>query len=106
MTVDGAHSDGTTDGDGFVTAKIPADASDVTIRLKDGQQTSVYHFTLGSLDPMDADSGVQQRLASLGYSVKDDVASAVSAFQSSMNLAVTGAIDDATRAKMKERYGR
>lgn len=106
MTVDGVHSTGTTDGDGFVTAKIPPDASQVTIRLQDGKQTCVYEFALGSLDPLDADSGFRQRLASLGFTSKDDVSSAIRAFQADQKLEVTGKLDDATCAKLKERYGR
>lgn len=106
LTVDGIHSQGTTDGDGFVIGRIPPDASQVTIRLQDGGQTSVYHFALGSLDPIDADSGLQQRLASLGFRAADDVGGAVSAFQANQNLPVSGKLDDATRAKLKERYGR
>lgn len=106
MTVDGVHTTGATDGDGFVTAKIPPNASQVTIRLHDGKQTCVYEFALGSLDPLDADSGLKQRLASLGFTSKDDIAGAISAFQASQNISVTGQLDDATRAKLKERYGR
>ena len=96
MTVDGVHSTGTTDGDGYRDCEDPSDASQVTIRLQDGKQICVYEFALGSLDPLDADSGSKQRLSSLGFAAKDDIAGIIRAFQASQNIPVTGQVDDAT----------
>ena len=100
---------GTTDGDGFVKAKIPANAQSGELRVGNGADQQIYFLALGTLDPFDTDSGAEDRLLGLGYALNPDdddpLASALKAFQEKENLDVTGQLDDATKSKLQERYG-
>jgi peptidoglycan hydrolase-like protein with peptidoglycan-binding domain len=67
---------------------------------------------IGHLDPHDEDSGWQARLVNLGYipGTLDDITDdhfrwAVEEFQCDHHLKVTGKLDDATRAKLKDSHG-
>jgi hypothetical protein len=69
----------------------------------------VFHFDLRHMDPSSEVSGAQGRLHLLGYRVDgidgqadDAFREALSAFQADHELEVTGELDDATQAKLKE----
>lgn len=69
----------------------------------------VYSFALRRLDPASEVSGAKGRLRHLGYAVGDPDAEldarteeALRAFQTDHELEVTGALDDATQAKLRE----
>jgi len=68
-----------------------------------------HSVNLGALYPLEHLVGVQQRLANLGFytgelngELTPETAAAISAFQAAQQIAVTGAVDDATRAKVAE----
>jgi N-acetylmuramoyl-L-alanine amidase len=70
VRVDERDVDGTTDGDGMVRARIPAQASRATLRvwLTDDPQPEIdRELSLGHIDPIDTISGVRARLRNLGY---------------------------------------
>ncbi|MNC85441.1 hypothetical protein D3C83_10400 [compost metagenome] len=94
-----------TDGDGLVTALVPPLATAGRIELHDGEIVDVYHLSLGAIDPIDEDGGVQQRLQNLGFHDPADPAAGVCAFQALAKLPVTGDVDAATRSALRERYG-
>jgi len=60
----------------------------------------VFRLQVGELDPIETDEGVVKRLANLGYATTPDLAAGLSSFQHANGLAVTGTLDDATRAKL------
>jgi hypothetical protein len=106
--------EGQTDGDGWFEQKVPSDVKALTlsVQLTDDPEGSTYGWSLaiGHLDPVDTDSGLQQRLSNLGYWPAGESDPAVlpfglRAFQKDHDLDVTGEADQATRDKLKEVHG-
>jgi hypothetical protein len=110
-TVDGVDFSGQTDGDGYLILNVPPTARDLILRVTDGQRTEAYALPLGAIDPIDSLTGVQQRLANLGYpctptgSLDEVTTIALRAFQTETSLPVTGAIDETTRQKLQQMHG-
>lgn len=111
-TVDGVISSGQSDGDGYITILAPPNAQELELKVTEGPKTDEYTLPLGSIDPIEELSGVQQRLANLGYSCGSEqgtlgelTKAAVRAFQKEMQLDGTGKPDDATRRKLKQMHG-
>lgn len=78
-------------------------------KKKPAPKKIVYTFGLRRLDPASTISGAQGRLRHLGYSVGEPTgeldprtADALRAFQTDKGLDVTGELDDATQAKLRE----
>ena len=91
-----------TNADGELIHAIPAGATMARLIMRDGAE--VRQYWLGALDPISEWSGVQQRLANLGYyrgpfdgDPSDETASAIRAFQDDNKLDVSGELDDTTR---------
>ncbi|MEM7199357.1 MAG: peptidoglycan-binding domain-containing protein [Planctomycetota bacterium] len=118
LTVDGVSTEGETDESGKVEMQIPPDAEEAVLQVfeKDdgGVETElVYEFALGGLDPFDHPAGQQERLQNLGFSCDPDepgeigegTRAAVVEFQRKFELSVTGELDDATDAKIRELHG-
>lgn len=107
LDVDGVIVVGATDGDGFVEATLPRRAWRGVLTVGEGETATRYDLQLGHLDPVETVSGVQARLANLGYQcpttgeLDDATRAALAAFQAVAKLAVTGEADDATRAKLR-----
>jgi N-acetylmuramoyl-L-alanine amidase len=104
LQIDGVLTSGTTDSDGYVTETVPANAKAGELIVGTGTAKDVYLLQLGTLDPIDTDSGVAGRLRNLGY-FGDDLGDAIRAFQQKEGLPVTGASDSATQNLLKERFG-
>ena len=107
LKIKGELIQGTTDGEGKLEHFIPPDARSGELILRNGQET--YPIRVGDLDPIDKDSGIQQRLNNLGYSCGSEdgdpgekTKEALKKFQAEQKLKVTGKIDGATKAKLKE----
>jgi hypothetical protein len=106
--VDGVEHRGTTDGQGVLQLPIRPDARRATVRFEDDEEE--YDLLLGTVDPVDALTGVKARLANLGYELPGGVSDlldeatrdALRAFQARVGLIATGEPDDATRAKLLE----
>jgi hypothetical protein len=105
LQVDGNSISGSTDSDGYLEQKIPANAAQGTLIAGTGTSRTVYALTFGTLDPIDTDEGVRRRLLMLGYDADPDLADAVRGFQTKEHMTVTGTVDDALRARLKERFG-
>jgi len=106
--------EGQTDGDGWFEQKVPADATDLklTVSLTEDPDGPCYGWRLaiGHLDPVDTDSGLQQRLSNLGYWPAGETDRAalsfgLCAFQADHDLEVTGEADESTQDKLKEVHG-
>jgi len=111
-TVDGAgpQTKGTTDGDGHVTFSVPVTVRTVRLTLSDTGHA--FDVQVGGLDPIEETSGVQMRLAHLGFyggpldgRLSDHTRAAIRAFQAHQKMNVTGEADDATLAALKEAHG-
>ncbi|MEM9693881.1 MAG: peptidoglycan-binding protein [Myxococcota bacterium] len=102
--------EGATDGEGMVDVDVPINLGTVTL-LVDGDPTR-YQINVGHLDPVEADSGVRQRLTQLGYlsaaARRDDpeeLAGAIRRFQLAEGIDATGEPDAATRTALRDTYG-
>jgi hypothetical protein len=111
-TVDGAGPQikGTTDGDGHVTFSVPVTVRTVRMTLTDTGH--VFDVSVGGLDPIEETSGVQMRLAHLGFYggpidglLSDHMRAGIRAFQAQQKMNVTGEPDDATLAALKDAHG-
>jgi hypothetical protein len=105
LCIDGKWSEGSTDGDGYIEADIPADAKQGELRLGSGKDIDIFQLGFGTLDPQDTESGAEDRLLGLGYDLSDGLEEALKAFQSKEKLTVNGQLDETTQNKLKERYG-
>jgi N-acetylmuramoyl-L-alanine amidase len=103
LDVDGVKKTGRTDGDGVVDVAIPARAKAGTLVVGEGASAVTYQLALGHLDPVSEVSGVQARLANMGFpcettgEMDDQTKNALRSFQGKKGLAVTGELDDPTK---------
>ncbi len=104
LVVDGTTLSGTTDGGGHLKHTIPANASSGRLTVGEGASKDVFELLFGTVDPIDTEEGVRGRLVDLGF-VTENLSEAISAFQRKEKLTVTGEADDATRARLKEKFG-
>lgn len=109
LDVDGTLLEGRTDGDGRLEHRIPPDAREGTLTLK--ATGEVYPLNLGKLDPVEDDTGLQQRLANLGLyrhavdgRVGPKTRAALALFQAREGLEATGEPDDATREALRKAH--
>ena len=111
----GSHrSRGETDADGRLEERIAVEAAEGHLTVwVGGDRLPPHHFRvrLGDLDPETEVSGVQGRLQNLGFATGPidgrpgpKTADALRAFQAHRALPVTGEIDDATRAALKQQH--
>lgn len=112
LTIDGDIFQGRTGSSGVVEHSISPGAKSGKLIVGTGQQQKIYSLSLGALDPVTEVSGAQGRLKNLGFAVPDidgelgdETVAAISQFQQAYGLSVTGALDDATQAKLKEVHG-
>ena len=97
------------DPDGRVEIPIPPGARHGRLTVPDTGE--VFELDLGGLDPIDELTGVQGRLASLGFPVEvsgqldEATGAAIRDFQRREDLDVSGEPDDPTRSKLQERFG-
>jgi N-acetylmuramoyl-L-alanine amidase len=114
LTIAGNDKEGATDGNGMIEETIRADVTCATLRAwlrlspDDPEEEFFWSLAPGSLDPVDTITGVQARLNNLSFfcGAVDNIVgprtkAALRNFQSSAHLRVTGAIDDATRSKLR-----
>jgi hypothetical protein len=113
LQIDTKEQKGTTDDQGYVDQPIPPDAETgvLLVTTKSGK-TERHDLRLGHVNPHGDDSGTQQRLRNLGYSVPkedgtmdDHTLAALKEFQADYNLPVTGQTDDATLTKLQQLHG-
>jgi hypothetical protein len=111
ISVDGGPwRTGKTDADGFLEMSIPPRARRAELVLEpDTERERSIALELGGLDPIATESGVRQRLANLGFPAGSSGAAeldrALSSFQATHELAVTGELDEPTRARLLEIHG-
>lgn len=111
-TVDGNRSEGVSDSDGMIEFVAPPDAREVHLILTENGRQEEHRLQLGHMDPLDTISGVQRRLANLGYhcggedgELGDATGAALRAFQRERQLPESGEPDDATRSALRQLHG-
>lgn len=105
LEIAGQSKEGVTDGDGFLEEIISANAKRGKLIVGEGRAQDIYEFQLGTVDPLDTDEGIKCRLFDLGYAIKQDLSIAIREFQQKEGLQVTGVADEATRNRLKEKFG-
>ena len=110
LTVDGISLSGSTDGDGILEQVIPATAAKAVLVI--GPTNDTLDLALGTLDPIDQPSGVQQRLNNLSYHcpvtglLGDATGRALKWFQDEEGLTVNGTTDNDTVQRLLQKHGR
>jgi N-acetylmuramoyl-L-alanine amidase len=106
LTAGGVVSKGVTDAAGLVDQPIPAEARDgqlIVWASDDPGSSCRIPLDFGALDPAHERTGAEARLANLGFSAPDR-ADALRAFQAAHGLEVTGVLDEASIAKLREQH--
>jgi len=109
LEVDGVVREGVTDKDGWLEEPIDPAAHSGKLTLAPEE---VYFLNLGHLDPPDSMSGLQQRLAHLGFYLGEvddefgpETVDAILSFQESVGLEATGRPDPTTQAALRDSHG-
>lgn len=105
LIVDGKPQSGTTDGQGFVEMQIPPNANRGELHVGPPEDTEVFHFQLGTVDPIETEDGVRGRLQCLGYDPSQPLDELLREFQAKEQLEQTGRLDQATQDRIKQRFG-
>lgn len=108
LVVGDATHEGTTTDDALLEVDVDPDPTRGELTVWNGDQVLTWTLELGHLDPLGTTSGVQARLANLGFKVdvtgdEDDATRrALRNFQQLHGLDPSGDLDAATRAKIGE----
>lgn len=101
-------AEGTTDGEGYLEAKLSPGVTALTLIVGEGETELIYHLNVGSIAPANTLEGFRARLVNLGYTmtprgtpIDDDFRAQVRAFQKAEDLDETGFIDKATVDALK-----
>jgi hypothetical protein len=108
LTVGGRILEGSTDGNGILKQQVPLTATKG--RLDIGNFS--FKLELAALDPIQTLTGIQGRLANLGYyrgAIDGEIGPvtkrAIMRFQSDSKITVDGRVGPETRKKLLERHG-
>jgi hypothetical protein len=110
LEIDGTTYSLTSDGDGLVEQDVAATAEHGRFRVPSLDLD--LPIKIGHLDPSDEESGWLGRLINLGYTDEAlgttdprELQSDIEEFQCDFGLKVTGVLDEATKAKLKQIHG-
>lgn len=110
LDLNGNTLQGSTDDDGKLDVEVPGCAT--TAKLRMPGRKAEWTLMIGHLDPVDEVTGAQARLKQLGfYAGEIDGAmgaftvAALNSFQRKHRIAVTGALDDATKRALEQKFG-
>jgi hypothetical protein len=111
LEIDGAVHEASTGRDGKICVPIRPDTRFGKLTLGEGESAEVFRVELGAIDPIDSITGVQSRLANLGYSVGpidgilgSHTARAIREFQKDAGVTVTGKLDSSTLERLEQAY--
>ena len=112
LIVGAQTTEGVTDGDGLIETAISPEPTTGFLRVIDDDEIHEMNLEIGHLHPVEAHTGIQQRLNSVGFfcggidgKIGPRTRSALRAFQDDVGLPVDGKANAATRAKLKEEHG-
>lgn len=109
LEVEGTNFAVKSDAQGIVKSEISKPTIHGALRVP--SLRIAFPFLVGFLDPVEEQSGCVARLANLGYyqasvpAKEHRLRCAIEEFQYEHGIRVTGALDNATRAKLKEAHG-
>lgn len=112
LTVGGLTINDTTSADGTLQAQIPATATAGFLRVGSGDDLFQMTLKLGALNPVESNSGVQQRLHNLGFNcgpidgiVGPRTRGAIRNFQAKFGLTIDAKMNPETRERLKQEHG-
>ena len=112
LKVGGKTVKGRTTGDGIVQAFVPHDETEGELKVGEGDDQIKLEIKIGHLDPPTETSGVQSRLANLGFfqgeldgKESEALTAAIAAFQQDAGLDASGEADAATLAELESHHG-
>ena len=112
LTVGGLTINDTTGPDGTIEAQIPPTATAGFLRVGSGDDLFQITLKLGALNPVESNTGVQQRLLNLGFNcgpidgiVGPRTRGAIRNFQARFGLNVDGKMNAETRDRLKQEHG-
>ena len=101
-----------TPANGLIVAAIAPNARSGRLTVNGEEAEEVFLLQLGGMDPISSATGVQGRLNNLGFYcgavdgiIGPHTRGAISEFQASQNLTVTGEMDDDTRKALARVHG-
>lgn len=109
LAVGAQLEEGETDAQGLLETRVSATATRLSLRLP--QRNASYELLLGHLDPVDQWLGASQRLHNLGLceaaqsSATPSLQAALRLFQRRVSVEVSGQLDQATTAALREYHG-
>lgn len=110
LTVNGKTLRLTSDASGMIEAPVPKTATEGLLKVPD--LDIEFPVKIGHLDPLVEESGWQGRLINLGYYAgevgdndQEQLRHAIEEFQCDHALQVTGELDGATQAKLRQEHG-
>lgn len=114
LEIGGNSFTGTTDPDGILEHSVPPDVSNGTLRIGESDEEGTYQITVGTMDPIDENSGVQARLNNLGFygpqceingEMDQETIGALRRFQRKHNLDEIDEISESARNRLSEIHG-
>ena len=112
LTVGTQTIEGVTDSDGLIETVISPEPDTGFLRVIDDDEIHEMNLAIGHLHPVEAHTGIQQRLNSVGFFCGDvdgkigsRTRNAIRAFQEDTGLPVDGIANAVTREKLKEEHG-
>jgi hypothetical protein len=111
LDVDGKIIIGKTDSDGLISETIPPGAKTGKLTIQGDIVDEKYIVNFGHLNPVEEITGVQHRLANLGYDCEvtgfldEQTTVALKTFQGDNQLDTSGQLDEPTRKKIQDEHG-
>lgn len=108
--VDGRHYSGTLDDQGKLRIHVPSDAERATIIVGEDNMSNEYIVLLHHLNPVDHETGIQQRLNNLGYpceatgEIDEQTQAAMKQYQKKHQVAPSGRCDASIRNRLKQEH--
>jgi len=103
LTVAGKTTAGTIAADGIIEQAVAIDTTAGALKVWTSHtEFEEWELKIGWIDPISEDTGVQSRLANLGFG--EELTAAVKAFQARLGLEITGTVDDTLRDQLKTYY--
>ena len=117
LSLDGVETESFVNDDGTIEIELEENSSDVgTLSLyfddESQEPSEIFDVSLGHLDPVDTDTGIQARCRLLGFdcgnvdgNIAEKSTAGIKGFQAEHGLTIDGNAAEITQAKLKEIYG-
>jgi len=112
LSVGGLKFVGVTKDDGSIAVQVPPSATQGFLSVGPPDNLLQMNLKLGSMHPVESDTGVQQRLQNLGFDcgkidgiIGPRTRGRIRDFQGKNGLLVNGVVTPETRALLKEKHG-